>query len=382
MRDSQGKPTETRRLSSQSVQRPKKVLSTHHESDSARKEPLRTAVSADSQQLSNQSSEHTTEIPHTHHVNKPESKDPPYAAVHAEVRQLSQHLVQPPTEVLDIRNNSKPTSIETLHKRIPARERQSSQQSVQQPTMFQDVQHVRKPRCKETLPTEFPAEALAASTKSLADVIQQVSLLLIQVNLQWSKVPRTYIVLRTINCLDLLDRFIDLGFSDHWFLTNQRGLPSCLVPSKRSQIVTTQDLVMIKSMDLEKGEEGWHYFFREHKTLPLEMKGILGTGKFGQVDRLQRVRAEASATERCVYTDALIKQLKEMGNPADNAALAWTQDMIMVQQQLRPNAASLMASILGKSQTGSGSEVFWGICCTSQHDDLSDFDELEIDDTK
>lgn len=43
---------------------------------------------------------------------------------------------------------------------------------------------------------------------------------------------------------------------------------------------------MIKSMDLEKGEEGWHYFFREHKTLPLEMKGILGTGKFGQVDRV------------------------------------------------------------------------------------------------
>jgi serine/threonine protein kinase len=43
---------------------------------------------------------------------------------------------------------------------------------------------------------------------------------------------------------------------------------------------------MTKSVDLEKGEKGQHCFFREHEPLPLEMKGILGSGGFGQVDRV------------------------------------------------------------------------------------------------
>lgn len=43
---------------------------------------------------------------------------------------------------------------------------------------------------------------------------------------------------------------------------------------------------MTKSMDLEKGEEGQHCFFWEHKSLPLEMKGVLGSGGFGRVDRV------------------------------------------------------------------------------------------------
>lgn len=61
-----------------------------------------------------------------------------------------------------------------------------------------------------------------------------------------------------------------------------------------------------------------------------------------------------------------------------------TQDMIMVRQQLLSTAALLVASILSKSQkwSGSGSVVFCGICCTSHYDDLSDFDELETDDTR
>jgi serine/threonine protein kinase len=114
--------------------------------------------------------------------------------------------------------------------------------------------------------------------------IQQVSLLLSQVNPQWSKIPRTYIVLRIIGCLDVFDAFIDLGFSDHWFPVTVRSLPLCLRPSQRSQFVAAQDLVMTKSMDLEKGEKGQHCYFREHEPLPFEIKRILGSGGFGQVD--------------------------------------------------------------------------------------------------
>ncbi|KAK3171443.1 hypothetical protein OEA41_003527 [Lepraria neglecta] len=116
--------------------------------------------------------------------------------------------------------------------------------------------------------------------------IGQISLLLNHLNPQWSKVPRTYIILRTISCLNLLDKFIDLGFSDHWFPVTERSLPYCLRPSHRSEFVVAQDLVITKSIGLEKGEEGQHCYFRRTEPLPFEVKGILGSGGFGQVDKV------------------------------------------------------------------------------------------------
>jgi hypothetical protein len=413
--------------------------------------------------------------------------------------------------------------------------------------------------------------------------IQRLSLLLRQVNLQWRKVPRTYMILRVIDCLDLLDTFIDMGVSDHWFPFTERSLPSCVRPGKRSQFVGAQNLVMTKSMDLEKGKSGQHCYFREDEPLPLEIKGILGSGGFGQVNRalstisfreyaLKRVnrsavfkgqteedirrRAECikqfiaeigalkrlkhlhvvefvgsytnekyiglimspvadmdlstylarADTARCralrtffgclvralaflheqgiwhkdikpsnilvhggnvLFTDfglafdftdqegsttvsmvngmtpkycapkvanyeprntssdiwslgiiflkmtavlkgrtvaymyeflqehrsgqayvrtnptgtnALVAEFKETGSPTDNAALGWVQSMVTVPQQLRPTAASLMASITSASQKGDRNEAFCGICCPSPDDFLSGFEELEIDD--
>jgi tetratricopeptide (TPR) repeat protein len=415
--------------------------------------------------------------------------------------------------------------------------------------------------------------------------IQRVSLLLSQVNLQWSKVPRIYMILRIIDCLALLDTFIDLGVSDYWFPFTKQSLPQCLQPSKRSQFVAAQYLVMTKSMDLERGEKGQHCYFHEHEPLPLEMKGILGSGGFGQVDRalsiisfreyaLKRVsrsavfsgrtkediRRRAECVKRFIaeigalkrlkhhhvvefvgsYTDpkymglimspiadmdlstylarantarytelrtffgclaraleflheqgirhkdikpsnilvhggnvlftdfglafdftdeegsttvsmvngmtpkycapevanheprntssdvwslgvvflemtavlkgrtveymynflkehgseqayvrtnptgtlALITELKEIGSPTDNVALGWVQDVVMSPQPLRPTAASLSVSIISVGQKGDGNEAFCGVCCASSDDILSDFDELELADTK
>ncbi|KAF2023171.1 kinase-like protein [Setomelanomma holmii] len=415
--------------------------------------------------------------------------------------------------------------------------------------------------------------------------IQHVSLLLSQVNLLWRKVPRIYIILRVISCLDLLDTFIDLGVSDYWFPFTERTLPLCVRPGKRSQFVGAQNLVITKSMDLEKGESGQHCYFRQDEPLPLEMKGILGSGGFGQVDRvlstisfreyaLKRVSrsavfsgrteedirrraecvkqfiAEIGALKRLKHhhvvefvgsytdpkymglimspvadmdlsaylaransaryrelrtffgclaralaflheqsvrhkdikpsnilvhggnvlftdfglafdftdeegsttvnmvngrtlkycapevaneesrntssdiwslgvvfleitavlkgrtvaymynflkehgsrqayvrtnptgTDALITELKETCSPTDNAALVWVQDMIMLPRQLRPTAASLIASITNAGQERDGNEAFCGICCASPDDFLSDFDELEIADAR
>jgi tetratricopeptide (TPR) repeat protein len=423
--------------------------------------------------------------------------------------------------------------------------------------------------------SDFFPEGNQRQTAYTDSEIQQVSLLLRQINLQWSKVPRTYIVLRTIGCLDLLDSFIDRGFSDHWFPMTERKLAKFLRPSRCSQFVAAQDLVMTKSMDLEKGQ---HCFFREHEPLPLEMKGILGSGGFGQVDRvlslisfreyaLKRVSRSTAFSGRgteCVkqfiaeigilkridhhhvvefvgsytdpkymglimfpvadmdlstylaradttrhgelrtffgclaraleflheqsirhkdikpsnilvhggkvlYTDfglaldftdkdgsttasmvngftrrycapevanyesrntssdiwslgvvflemtavlkgktveyaydflekhgsqqafvrtnptgttALITELKGTGSPTDNTALVWVQDMVMLQQQMRPTAASLMGSIISTGEKGDGNGAFCGICCASSDEVLSDFDELEMANTK
>ena len=131
--------------------------------------------------------------------------------------------------------------------------------------------------------SDFFADGNQRRTAYNESEIQQISLLLSQVNPQWSKVPRTYMILRTIGCLDLLDTFIHLGFSDHWFPVTARTLPLCLRPSERSQFAAAQFLVITPSMDLEKGEKGHHCFFQEHEPLPFKMKGILGSGGFRQV---------------------------------------------------------------------------------------------------
>ncbi|PMD14645.1 kinase-like protein [Hyaloscypha hepaticicola] len=133
---------------------------------------------------------------------------------------------------------------------------------------------------------DFFIEGTKRQTAYNDSEIQQVSLLLRQANPRWSKLPRTYITLRTIGCLDVLDAFIDLGFSDHWFPLTERGLPPILAPSRRAQFVAAQNLVMTKSLDLEKGDKGEHCRFRHGESLPLEEKGVLGTGGFGQVDRV------------------------------------------------------------------------------------------------
>jgi hypothetical protein len=116
--------------------------------------------------------------------------------------------------------------------------------------------------------------------------ISSISELLKHMNTRWAKVPRTYIVLRMIDCLNHLDDFIDLGFSDHWFPIKERSLPQCLRPSLRTAFVNAQGLVLTKSMDLERGEDGQHCHFLRNDDIPFETKCVLGSGGFGQVDKV------------------------------------------------------------------------------------------------
>lgn len=86
--------------------------------------------------------------------------------------------------------------------------------------------------------------------------------------------------------LDLISTFIDGGFSDYWFPVTEQHLPHSLRPSQRRRFMDTQQLVMTKSMVLEKGDGGQHSHFQQGEPVPLEPKGILGTEGFGEVDRV------------------------------------------------------------------------------------------------
>ncbi|KAE8443967.1 hypothetical protein EG329_001191 [Mollisiaceae sp. DMI_Dod_QoI] len=231
-----------------------------------------------------------------------------------EAEQLFRQSVQEREKALGITHedtlDSRYMLARTLHRQQKYDEaEQLFRQSVQQRERVLGAEHKDTLASKELLQKVILARAPLATSSPLAETvrsrlddffnrgtrsqtaytdseIQHVSLLLRQVNTQWSKVPRTYIILRTITCLNLLDTFIDLGFSDYWFPVTERGLPHCLYSSRRAQFVAAQSLVMTRSLDLEKGDKGQHHHFRHNEPLPFEEKGVLGTGGFGQVDRI------------------------------------------------------------------------------------------------
>lgn len=98
---------------------------------------------------------------------------------------------------------------------------------------------------------------------------------------------------------------IDLGFSDFWFPVTERSLPRCLSPSVRAAFVNAQQLVLTKSMDLEKGGNGKHCHFKKGEPLPFEPKEILGNGGFGQVDKvLSTISLKEYARKRVSRSEA------------------------------------------------------------------------------
>jgi serine/threonine protein kinase len=73
--------------------------------------------------------------------------------------------------------------------------------------------------------------------------------------------------------------------------------------------------------------------------------------------------------------DALPKfatKLEVVGNSLDNCALGWTRKMLSAEQQLRPTASSLVASIVAANQEEE-SMSFCGMCCGFLDEDYSDF---------
>lgn len=126
-----------------------------------------------------------------------------------------------------------------------------------------------------------------------------IASLLRQTHLRWSTVPRTYIVLRAIGHLNLLDTLLDADFSDFWFPVTEQCLSGCLGPSVGQALFNAQHIILTTSMELEKGAKGEHCYFKQGDPFPFESKKALGEGGMGQVDRvLHKISSKEYARKR------------------------------------------------------------------------------------
>lgn len=99
-----------------------------------------------------------------------------------------------------------------------------------------------------------------------------------------SAAPRTYIVLRYIDQLQILRRLLEEGFGDSWFPIGKRSLPSFLGPRIKAAIVEHQHIIFTKSLDLETGT---HCYLDSTEELPYNFVSYIANGSFGQVSRIE-----------------------------------------------------------------------------------------------
>jgi serine/threonine protein kinase len=142
--------------------------------------------------------------------------------------------------------------------------------------------------------------------------IDEIALLLEQCEHVASVCPRTYILFRTIGCVDTLEQLVKVGFGDQFFPVDSRSLPSFLEPSVRSAVVQHQGIILTKSLDLENGR---HRHFTPSEALPFEILGRLGSGGYGQVDRIR------SKTSFKLYALKRIRRRAAFGNASSREAV-------------------------------------------------------------
>lgn len=109
----------------------------------------------------------------------------------------------------------------------------------------------------------------------------------------WSRVPRIYTVLRLIDKVELVDTFLKHGMADIMFPFSPTNLPKALKQPHTNQFLETQVAVYSKALQLERGarlddqkSHRKHAHFSHSEPLPFKVKGNLGSGAHGIVDKV------------------------------------------------------------------------------------------------
>lgn len=145
------------------------------------------------------------------------------------------------------------------------------------------------------------------------DVFERLSKYLVQAGKQeWSKRPRTYLVLRLINRVDSMDAFVLDGLLDIALPYTYNRLPSSLSAGTRNAFLGKQGLVMSKAGDLEM-ESGRHRHFSSTAESNFIIVKQLGSGYFGIVDHVRsKLSYEEYARKRTLRARTFSKDKKAL----------------------------------------------------------------------
>ncbi|KAF2265229.1 kinase-like protein [Lojkania enalia] len=127
----------------------------------------------------------------------------------------------------------------------------------------------------------------------------------------WSAVPRLYIVLRRIGLLKLRDLFFSRQFSDAHFPYTNFSLPSGMAPKDKSAFLQAQRCVMTSPNHISKWDLGEHAHFASKDQVPLEVKAILGTGGYSQVEAV--ICREPGARDNASLRRQLVRKIMRRG---------------------------------------------------------------------
>jgi len=143
----------------------------------------------------------------------------------------------------------------------------------------------RMPRNIDERLGEFFTDGHASSFTD-AD-LAQVSFLLQNSNRTcYGRVPRLYTVLRIINHLELLDEFLASNITDVLFPFDETTFPFAIDSKIRNKFLQHQSAVFTKTLHLEAGERGGHLYLEKRTSAPYDVKGRLGSGSFGEVQKV------------------------------------------------------------------------------------------------
>ena len=106
--------------------------------------------------------------------------------------------------------------------------------------------------------------------------------------MEWSRVPRTYAVLKMVNQVQAMDAFLGLGCTDMWFPYTESTLPDALASRHaRTKFLDLQKLVLSTGHDLENILDKKHRYVASSEDLPFRVLEELGQGGFGSVDKIE-----------------------------------------------------------------------------------------------
>ncbi|KAL5384227.1 hypothetical protein DPSP01_005372 [Paraphaeosphaeria sporulosa] len=123
-----------------------------------------------------------------------------------------------------------------------------------------------------------------------------------------AKAPRTYIVLRHMECLDMLERLVDAGFSDYRFPVSENNLPDILSTAQKEGFNRLQRLILDPAMSLERAENGTHQIIADEESVPFRRQKLLGKGGFGEVDKVFSLITFREYARKCVSRPSVFRK--------------------------------------------------------------------------